>query len=1378
MQIEMAEFVDSGDSSGDRRGDGEIPPANCVGRTLAHTVDCCSVPFPCGACVALAVCFATAVCLSAWGINTYDIVGDVDPNIDGFIPRRTEIGNRINTATILFDRDADGFDGQLDKQCKLYSTCLSHRPQTAAPVTPVEPGDRPTEPSLPPLPQASGCTPTALQTFCPALESMPAMCSQTVSNGVTMAQNAAPGLIDAPTMACIQQLTGGKHPEVLPTSSLAEFCPGACPAGPGDGGECSAAAFTSELCPVVNQYAAICGLTVASAVSISQTLLDASSMACIQKLTTGAVVGTTVTNPEVDPSQTVSQLCSACEDPGEPDKCVDDPMGLLATAGYNCEQMLSFFPPFLPDPCDSDLHDTAQMIGVAVPEGLTAAIICPVSCGDCPGTGTRSGETAAGSGYGGETPAPPSLEPSGEGRRRSLQHSVSVQRDNSGNEYCTRDSGYCYTVIFDRKDGTSLYTAESFRSICKWEDDVLQYGLDTDHHHDTDGMPFCQENPSGAAGCCIPPSVPRLVADKAGTTCDQLTDRQIQSTLCNILSGVHDHTYELLVGGGPFGSGRLTAEAFGANSVHSQPLCGNHEYDISSRAATSWLRSRVCTHHSGGSDSGRKEFLTDLWMDVGEAAFEADAESHPVQATFRDHIEGAVNNKFVFKDLYWALFSFLLIFIYIAVVTNSIYLATLGMTHIFLSFFCTYAIYKTAIHWLAGVGWFPFLLWLGLFVICGIGADDIFVYVDAWRQSQVILPKSTPLANRISWVHHRASMAMLITSFTTACAFFSNTVNYVIPVGLFGAFMALLVVLNYVLVCTMFPAAVVVYHFFLEDRTWKNMLRWPLHGPGAGACCPASIYAPPSLSAVRELDEDAFTGGWTGAQLRSVEKFFESIFAPGLFRLRNPVVGACTVLTLVILFSYTLQMEKETSKVNLWPQWYPMEVYRSANDEGWPDHYDTSWGCEPGCEDVYFIWGVEATDDGNILDFDDLGQLHFEDKFTLTAESVAWLEGLMAALRGLSMFAPRAEENGKRSPLEALTHTDEAGQSTPLIPVSLVEMASYPVSQFGGGCGEGESQPWEECFNSYVRDAPARASSALRMMGQNEAVGTVQDLLEHLFDTFVTYDESGELKTFSLVLHSTLDGTDDGLHGIWDYPVRTAQWEEIEKVFNEHLKNAPVGWETGFFLAFGFIGKDLQDSMQFSAIESGSIAVVLAFFTLLVFTDDLLMSGLASLAILVTLILVIGWLVAIGWKLGVLESMCMAISVGICVDFICHHAHAYSHCDSNSRKDRITHSLVEMGISVVSAAVTTFTAAAILLVFTTVTFFQKFGVFLAVCMICSVVVALVYFHALLAIAGPLGGGGGLRNRLKTACNKITGRSDHDSEVLATLAVSADDITFG
>ena len=111
--------------------------------------------------------------------------------------------------------------------------------------------------------------------------------------------------------------------------------------------------------------------------------------------------------------------------------------------------------------------------------------------------------------------------------------------------------------------------------------------------------------------------------------------------------------------------------------------------------------------------------------------------------------------------------------------------------HIFLSFFVTYAIYKSF------VVWYPFLLWLGLFVICGIGADDIFVFVDAWRQSAVLLPRSTPLAARISWTHRRAAGAMFITSFTTAGAFLSNAVSEVTPVCLFGSFMCLLVVINY-----------------------------------------------------------------------------------------------------------------------------------------------------------------------------------------------------------------------------------------------------------------------------------------------------------------------------------------------------------------------------------------------------------------------------------------------------------------------------------------------------------------------------------------------------------------------------------------------------
>ena len=97
-------------------------------------------------------------------------------------------------------------------------------------------------------------------------------------------------------------------------------------------------------------------------------------------------------------------------------------------------------------------------------------------------------------------------------------------------------------------------------------------------------------------------------------------------------------------------------------------------------------------------------------------------------------------------------------------------------------------------------------------------------------------------------------------------------------------------------------------------------------------------------------------------------------------------------------------------------------------------------------------------------------------------------------------------------------------------------------------------------------------------------------------------------------------------------------------------------------------------------------------------------------------------------------------SVGICVDFICYCAHAYSHAPqelARTRADRVAHALAEMGVSIFSAFLTTWTAAMVLLLFTTVTFFIEFGVFLAICMICSVVVSLVFFPAMLALIGPL-----------------------------------------
>ena len=162
-------------------------------------------------------------------------------------------------------------------------------------------------------------------------------------------------------------------------------------------------------------------------------------------------------------------------------------------------------------------------------------------------------------------------------------------------------------------------------------------------------------------------------------------------------------------------------------------------------------------------------------------------------------------------DLVLAVGSCALIFAAVFIQTGSLFLTVVGITHVTLTAPGAYTIY-TAFVSEGGEYFFPILCFLGTFVILGIGADDLFVYTDAWKQSFEMLPDDTPLKTRVAWTHRRAATAMLITSITTAGAFLSNVFAPVASVRLFALYMGILVLLDFVLVITIYPAAIVVRH--------------------------------------------------------------------------------------------------------------------------------------------------------------------------------------------------------------------------------------------------------------------------------------------------------------------------------------------------------------------------------------------------------------------------------------------------------------------------------------------------------------------------------------------------------------------------------------
>lgn len=101
-----------------------------------------------------------------------------------------------------------------------------------------------------------------------------------------------------------------------------------------------------------------------------------------------------------------------------------------------------------------------------------------------------------------------------------------------------------------------------------------------------------------------------------------------------------------------------------------------------------------------------------------------------------------------------------------------------------------------------------------------------------------------------------------------------------------------------------------------------------------------------------------------------------------------------------------------------------------------------------------------------------------------------------------------------------------------------------------------------------------------------------------------------------------------------------------------------------------------------------------------------------------------------------LESICFAIAIGISCDFVIHFAHAYSTLDGDViRGDRTQYALIRMGPSILAAAFTTI-CSAVVMIFTTITFFQKFAIILFFTILMATVGSFVVFITLTDCIGP------------------------------------------
>jgi fatty acid desaturase len=149
---------------------------------------------------------------------------------------------------------------------------------------------------------------------------------------------------------------------------------------------------------------------------------------------------------------------------------------------------------------------------------------------------------------------------------------------------------------------------------------------------------------------------------------------------------------------------------------------------------------------------------------------------------------------------------------------------------------------------------------------------------------------------RMNYAYKRAAGAMLTTSFTTSIAFIATASSPVMPISAFGYFAASCVIMNYLLVMTVFPALLMVWH----STGSKN------------ACCcdlpiPGWTTKDTRESVTNDSDAEADTkksdddGAVDTDDLRMIERMFVDYYAP--FVDGPAKYGLVTVWMLYFIFS-------------------------------------------------------------------------------------------------------------------------------------------------------------------------------------------------------------------------------------------------------------------------------------------------------------------------------------------------------------------------------------------------------------------------------------------------------------------------------------------
>jgi len=866
------------------------------------------------------------------------------------------------------------------------------------------------------------------------------------------------------------------------------------------------------------------------------------------------------------------------------------------------------------------------------------------------------------------------------------------------------DSFASFKIIYEWNDASrtdSIITAANVQAMCQFESIITS---------STNFPKFCKPAPEKLANgtnteCFSNPFdiVSYFYSTKSSRATCELLDQNTFDTMMNVILNIpknffltvendYSHTRSQVALAGPLGSdssidGKTYSEIiYDATSNYSNTL---------SAFIVDEIEPNLLTHTSRANTFGRSAYQ-------GGAALLPGTD---IQVRYYSrYLQSAEFPRMLESDQLLLALTVLFVGVCMRLHVGSLFITVTGMLAILFSIPVSLFIYSGIL----GIEYFTNIHIVTVFLILGVGADGVFVFVDAWKQSsnawKTVLgiqiqtdaeklnrygtgnSHNEILIARLSYTYSRAVSAIFNTAVTTFGAFFATGVSPVAPVAAFGYYAGIAMMVNFLWAVVLYPSVITVHEKYFNKK------------PFLCACVRIRI---------EKVTPDGNTG--IGKEVQDESNIFTKAFIPLVEKTSGNIkvfaVSCITLLGAIAILMGYFAIQLETPAEN------DESFSKNHMYTGFDDAYSKNYIAGADANSfmiVEYSFGIEGMDRNGYKTFDPSGYRGIgilQDNFELASEISQ--QYLLDVCQGLENFPCVAQ--GETEKLEGCS-------GDYLVPAATVQ------------CFLKDFHSWHNASYGSLETV------ALKLGDENKTLWT-QRLFEFA-EVYVEYQPSigfidDELRFVSIKFRTSLKAFSPAqVKG----PVIDILVDHLETL----QENAPPGLESIGQTSFDMRWIHTELGLVTGMFQGVAISFGIAYIVLLLATGNLIISALALLSILGIILTVLGTVYLLGWALGIGEAIAAVMVIGLSVDYVIHLGHMYVVAGEEgieSRQGRFRFSATKMGPTIIAGSVTT-GGSALTMFLCQLAFFTKMATLIVMTIASSIAFSLFFFLPMLLLLGP------------------------------------------